>query len=213
MSQISELVNSRRTDPARKNSKPGDSPLNYLYPGRPMSVYDSPSIAEIQTEPQMRCADKATRERSQSEADYFDRRVDEIAYEQGGGEFEGISPHPVVTPDNMVDVPDLAFVNLNSEPRAKQQQVRERENFTGDTRRITNPATGQLMDHGLPHQQSKTNPRLIEGFEATKDSSGQSSPSTFMYVSITVIVILLILLVVGLFVMMLTRHHEVPLSA
>ena len=73
MSQISELVNSRRTDPARKDSKPGDSPLNYLYPGRPMSVYDSPSIPRFRPSHQVRCADKATRERSQSEADYFDR--------------------------------------------------------------------------------------------------------------------------------------------
>ena len=205
LSQIAEVANSRRTDPARKNSKPGDSPLNYLYPGRPMSVYDSSNLNEIPNEHKR--ADQHTRKTSQKEADRFDQAVDKLAYEAGGGSAEAISPHPVVTPDDMVDVPEYVGISLEKGPSPKQQRIPSRENF----RKVqlphpTVPKTTQAFT--APHVQFRA-PVGREYFTG----SDNSSPDMFSRTMWIIAIVLLALLVIGLLVFAIVGHHrEVPLT-
>ena len=94
----------------------GISPLNLLYPGRPMTIYDSPDRTNIPNEDEegMCC----TNEKKRQDTLKYAANLERMARLAGGGDKNKVMARPAVAPDEMIEDPSLVGLSLIPEPRA-----------------------------------------------------------------------------------------------
>jgi hypothetical protein len=102
--------------PLNKNPYPkGISPLNYLYPGRQLTVEDGPDRTDIPAENEM----GVLTSRAQRKADIlrYATNLERAARAAGGGDANKVMAHPAVAPEEMLEDPDLRGLSILNPPR------------------------------------------------------------------------------------------------
>jgi hypothetical protein len=93
----------------------GISPLHLLYPGRPMTVLDSPDRTNIPNEDPAGAL--RTFETSKRETLTYAKNLENLTRREGGGDKNKVMARPAVDPTQMIEDPELKGLAMVDPPR------------------------------------------------------------------------------------------------